>query len=77
MQGIKVTSISKSAMQDTNIVYPKSVKEQQKIGDYFRSLDHLITLHQQKCDELRNIKKFMLQNMFISVEKTPTSSGGE
>ena len=47
MQGIKVTSISKSAMQDTNIVYPKSVEEQGKIGDYFQSLDHLITLHQR------------------------------
>lgn len=64
MQGIKVTSISKSALQDTDIVYPKSVEEQGKIGNYFQSLDRLITLHQQKCDELRNIKKFMLQNMF-------------
>lgn len=42
-----------------------SGEEQQKIGEYFQGLDHLITLHQQKCDELRNIKKFMLQNMFI------------
>ena len=40
-------------------------EEQTKIGTYFRNIDHLITLHQQKCDELRNIKKFMLQNMFI------------
>ena len=48
MQGIKVTSISKSAMQDTNISYPKSVEEQGKIDAYFRSLDHLITLHQHK-----------------------------
>ena len=65
MQGIKVTSISKSAMQDTDIVYPKSVEEQGKIGDYFQSLDHLITLHQQKCEELKKIKKFMLQKMFV------------
>ena len=48
MQGIKVTSISKSAMQDTNIVYPKLIEEQTMIGSYFKSLDHLITLHQQK-----------------------------
>ena len=48
MQGIKVTSISKSAMQDTDIIYPKSKEEQAKIGKYFQSLDHLITLHQQK-----------------------------
>lgn len=65
MQGIKVTSISKSALQDTDIIYPKSEEEQVKIANYFQNLDHLITLHQRKCDELQNIKKFMLQNMFI------------
>lgn len=65
MQGIKVTSISKSAMQDTDIIYPKSKEEQVKIGYYFRSLDHLITLHQRKCDELKNMKQYMLQNMFV------------
>ena len=47
MQGIKVTSISKSAMQNTEIIYPKSVEEQGKIGSYFSTLDHLITLHQR------------------------------
>ena len=46
MQGIKVTSISKSVMQDTNIVYPKSIEEQAMISNYFQYLDHLITLHQ-------------------------------
>lgn len=65
MQGIKVTSISKSAMQDTDIVYPKSTEEQAMIGSYFQSIDHLITLHQRKCDELKKMKKYMLQNMFI------------
>lgn len=49
MQGIKVTSISKSAMQDTDIIYPKSKEEQTEIGNYFDVLDHLITLHQCKC----------------------------
>ena len=42
-----------------------SKEEQVKIGEYLHSISNLITLHQQKCDELRNIKKFMLQNMFI------------
>ncbi len=65
MQGIKVTSISKSAMQNTEIVYPKSVEEQGKIGNYFQSLDHLITLHQRKCEKLKELKKYMLQNMFV------------
>ncbi|MGO5035847.1 restriction endonuclease subunit S [Roseburia faecis] len=64
MQGIKVTSISKSAMQDTGIIYPKLIEEQAKIGTYFQSLDHLITLHQRKCEETKSLKKYMLQKMF-------------
>lgn len=47
MQGIKVTSISKSAMKDTIIKYPKLEMEQTKIGNCFQSIDNLITLHQQ------------------------------
>lgn len=42
-----------------------SIEEQTKVGEYFYSLDHLIALHQRKCDELKKMKKFMLQNMFI------------
>ena len=45
-------------------LYP-GIEEQQKIGQYFANLDHLITLHQQKCNELKEIKKYMLQNMFV------------
>mgnify|MGYP000649339321 CR=1 FL=1 len=41
-----------------------SIEEQTKVGEYFNSLDHLITLHQRKCDELKEFKKYMLQNMF-------------
>ena len=40
-------------------------EEQTKIGTYFCNIDHLITLHQQKCEELKKIKKFMLQKMFV------------
>lgn len=42
-----------------------SIEEQTKVGEYFYSLDHLITLHQRQCDELKKMKKYMLQNMFI------------
>ena len=38
--------------------------EQKKIGDYFRNLDHLITLHQRKCNWLKNLKEYMLKNIF-------------
>ena len=39
-------------------------EEQEKIGDFLIDIDHLITLHQRKCDELKEFKKYMLQNMF-------------
>ena len=42
-----------------------TIKEQNQISAYFDSLDKLITLHQQKCEKLQKIKKFMLQNMFV------------
>lgn len=42
-----------------------NLEEQNKIVDALSSLDHLITLHQHKCDELQKLKKFMLQNMFV------------
>lgn len=42
-----------------------SKEEQKKIGEYLTNIDHLITLHQKKCDQLKNLKKFMLQNMFV------------
>ena len=48
MQGIKVTSISKGAMQDTVVKFPLDLKEQEQIGIYFGGLGHLITLHQRQ-----------------------------
>ena len=47
-------------------------EEQQRIGWYFSNLDHLITLHQRKCDETKRLKKYMLQKMFPqNGEKVP------
>ena len=49
-----------------------SVKEQEKIAEYFKSLDNLITLHQRKCEQTKELKKFMLQKMFPKKgEKNP------
>ena len=54
------------------IQFPRTIKEETKIGDYFRNLDHLITLHQRKCDETKRLKKYMLQKMFPqNGEKVP------
>ncbi len=58
-----VPHLSLNDIREFKIDVP-SLEEQQRIGCYFEALDHLITLHQRKCDELKEVKKFMLQNMF-------------
>ena len=61
--GGTIKHLNQSILVDFPVAMPKK-EEQAMIGDYFESLDHLITLHQRKCDESKKIKKFMLQKMF-------------
>ena len=63
-QGKSVVHIHNEEIRNLIVPFPNKV-EQDKIVDYFTSLDHLITLHQHKCEQLQNMKKFMLQNMFV------------
>ena len=64
-------TISSTQFMEMPIPYP-TLEEQQKIGEYFESLDTLITLHQRKCEETKKLKKFMLQKMFPKKgEKVP------
>ena len=56
-------SIDINGMKTIKIPVP-SYEEQQKIGNYIELMDNLITFHQRKSDSLKEIKKFMLQNMF-------------
>ena len=51
-------------LSDTPICLP-SFDEQKEVGEYFQSLDNLITLHQRELDHLQLLKKGMLQQMFI------------
>ena len=62
--GSTFESINSDVVKTAEIKIPQ-VKEQEEIGAYFSNLDHLITLHQNKCNELKELKKFMLQNMFV------------
>lgn len=63
--------IHESDFLKINVVVP-SIEEQKRIGHCFEKLDHLITLHQRKCDETKELKKFMLQKMFPkNGEKNP------
>lgn len=78
MQGIKVTSISKGAMQDTVVKFPLDLKEQEQIGIYFGGLDHLITLHQRQTivyAVIRSIRKvFLAERQYFAppmVRKSP------
>ena len=73
VMGAVQPSIKVSQLVDVEYFVTENIAEQRKLGEYFLNLDHLITLHQHKCDELQNLKKYMLQNMFVyngSVVKT-------
>ena len=63
IQGAKVSSISKKALNNTIIVYP-STSEQQKIADCLSSLDELIEATAQKVDALKEHKKGLMQRLF-------------
>ena len=63
-QGISRYNISKNKMMDIEMPIP-SIDEQKQIGEYFRNLDNLITLHQRELEKLKNIKKSCLENMFV------------
>ena len=56
-------NLSGAIVKALDVNFP-SLAEQWQIGNYFQSIDHLITLHQRKCDEAKKLKKFMLQKMF-------------
>lgn len=62
--GNTIKHILASDMQEFEVDIPK-LEEQKEIAEYFFTLDHLITLHQRKLEKLKNIKKSMLEKMFV------------
>ena len=62
--GTSYPAINSNDLADIDVNIPINNLEQQRIGDYFRNLDSLITLHQRKYEKLVNIKKSMLDKMF-------------
>ena len=71
IEGSTIKRLYNDNILDTVISFP-SVPEQQKIGQYFKHLDDLITLHQRKLEKLQNFKKSMLEKMFPQNDnKTP------
>ena len=63
-QGGSRTYMYLNKLKKLELTMPKAIEEQKKISGYFIELDYLITLHQRKCDETKELKKFMLQKMF-------------
>ena len=64
VEGGSVTNLYFEKLKNIEVSFP-SILEQEKIAAYFEDLDHLITLHQHKYEQLQSMKKFMLQNMFV------------
>ena len=62
--GSSVPTMSQEKLKELTFMSP-SLEEQKKIGEFFENLDNLITLHQRKCNELKELKKGLLQQMFI------------
>lgn len=61
--GSGVPTLNRNDVHDKNVHIP-NFGEQEKISEYLTALDYLITLHQRKCEEVKKLKKYMLQNMF-------------
>ena len=64
-QGGSRTYMYLNKLKELRLTIPNSVEEQKKISAYFMKLDSLITLHQRELEKLQNIKKFMLEKMFV------------
>ncbi len=63
-QGKSVVHIHNSDLQEITLPYPE-IAEQKAIGEFFRSLDRLLTLHQRELVKLQNMKKSLLEKMFV------------
>ena len=63
--GTSYPAINASDLAEIEIRVPLDRAEQERIGSTFKNLDNLITLHQRKLEKLKNIKKSMLEKMFV------------
>ncbi len=63
--GSTFVEVSGKQMAAMELMMPQTIGEQKRIGNYFEHLDNLITLHQRECDLLKDMKKSLLQQMFI------------
>jgi type I restriction enzyme S subunit len=64
-QGGSRTYMYLNKLRQLHLTMPNHVEEQKAISSFFMNLDHLITLHQRELEKLQNIKKSMLEKMFV------------
>ena len=64
MQGVKVTSISRTAIKDTDVMISEEFSEQAKIGEFLSSLDNMIFAELSKYEKLIIVKKSMMEKMY-------------
>ena len=62
--GGTIKHLNQNILVDFPVVLPHKA-EQEKIGEYFLAIDHLITLHQRELEKLKNLKKACLEKMFV------------
>ena len=63
--GGTATGVSQKSLSTVEMIIPNDLGEQERLANTFLELDNLITLHQRKLEKLKNIKKAMLEKMFV------------
>ena len=63
-QGTSIKGITKEALLGKSIRFPKTSIEQHQIGNFVKLFDSLISLHQRKLDNVKMLKKSLLQKLF-------------
>lgn len=69
--------ISTSKLEKWRMMIPTDSEEQHKLGDYFRNLDYLITLHQRKLEKLKELRKGVMKKLFSQEVRFKADDGSE
>lgn len=64
-ESTSIPSLSKNNIVDVDVLIPATFEEQQKIGQFFSKYDSLVSAQQKEIDKLKDIKKSLLQKMFV------------
>ena len=63
--GTSYPAINSNELAEINVIFPTIIQEQKELGQFFKNIDNLITLHQRKLEKLQNLKKAALDKMFV------------